>query len=245
VEDLAQGVVRALASPEAAGRTYNLGGRETITIRGLAELVREEVGHTPIVHTEERHGDLRGVHIDSSRAERELGWRATTPLREGVRRYATWLGEQDGAATAVSSSVSVPTPGKLAPRRTVAATVAAWARNQAAVGIVAMVAVASASATAIVGASEEPVSAEFTILGLALLLPLWALTTVEWAPGHQRLQCAVTALYGGLAVVFLAVLSSITGDGGLPHRSLELALAASAGVTGALRIVPRVVTGHS
>ena len=29
--------------------------------------------------------------IRSDRAERELGWRATTPLREGVRRYADWL----------------------------------------------------------------------------------------------------------------------------------------------------------
>ena len=77
--------------PAAAGRTYNLAGSETVTIRGLAELVQAEVAPVEIVHTEGRAGDLQGATIRSDRAERELGWRATTPLREGVRRYAEWL----------------------------------------------------------------------------------------------------------------------------------------------------------
>src|SRR4051794_23343366 len=90
VEDLAEGMVRGLA-PEAIGRTYNLAGRETITIRGLAEIVREEVGGVEIVHTEGRAGDLAGAAVCSQRAEDELGWTASTPLREGVRRYVAWL----------------------------------------------------------------------------------------------------------------------------------------------------------
>jgi len=46
VEDLADGVVRALA-PQAGRRTYNLVGRERTTIRRLAEVVREEVAPVP------------------------------------------------------------------------------------------------------------------------------------------------------------------------------------------------------
>ena len=98
VEDLAEGVVRALA-PQAAGRTYNLVGRETTTIRQLAEIVREEVAPTPIVHTDGRAGDFRGAHVSGERAEQELGWRATTSLREGVRRYAAWSAEDAAAAS--------------------------------------------------------------------------------------------------------------------------------------------------
>ena len=60
VEDLAAGVVAALA-PAAAGRTYNLAGSETVTIRGLAELVQAEVAPVDLVHTEGRAGDLKGA----------------------------------------------------------------------------------------------------------------------------------------------------------------------------------------
>src|SRR5215213_1794755 len=66
VEDLAEGVVRALC-PAGSGRTYNLAGRETVTIRGLAELVQAEVAPVEIVHTEGRAGDLRGAMIRSDR----------------------------------------------------------------------------------------------------------------------------------------------------------------------------------
>src|SRR3954468_25093654 len=84
VEDLADGVVRALV-PAAAGRTYNLAGRETATIRQLAEIVSDQFAETSIVHTPGRAGDLRGATVNSDRAERELGWRGARarPRRAG------------------------------------------------------------------------------------------------------------------------------------------------------------------
>src|SRR4051794_13668574 len=109
VEDLAEGVVRALATRAAAGRTYNLGGAETTTIRGLAEIVRDEVGDTTIVHTEGRAGDLRGARVDSARADRELGWRARTPPPEGVRRYAPWVALPGGGGG--GAPPGAPPPG--------------------------------------------------------------------------------------------------------------------------------------
>src|SRR5947208_3486849 len=45
VEDLAQGVVKALRT-EAANRTYNLAGTEETTILQVAEAVRDTVGGT-------------------------------------------------------------------------------------------------------------------------------------------------------------------------------------------------------
>ena len=90
VEDLADGVVAALA-PVAANRIYNLVGDESVTIREIAELVQELVQPVEIVHLEGRKGDFPGVEVSGERAERELGWRATTPFAEGARRYVEWF----------------------------------------------------------------------------------------------------------------------------------------------------------
>jgi len=93
VEDLADAVVRALA-PVAANRIYNLVGGDDISIREVARTVQDVVGDTEIVHTEGRAGDFRGVEVSGERAAAELAWRATTPFREGVRRYVDWYREQ-------------------------------------------------------------------------------------------------------------------------------------------------------
>ena len=89
VEDLAEGVVLSL-KPGAANRIYNLDGTEQISIRQIAETVREILGQVEIVTTPARPGDFSGKRVSSARAEKELGWRASTPLRQGIERYITW-----------------------------------------------------------------------------------------------------------------------------------------------------------
>ena len=90
VEDLADGIVAALA-PEAAGRTYNLSGDEVVTILEIAERVQENTDDCEIVHTPPRPGDFPGKAISNERALEELGWKAETSFREGVRKYVEWV----------------------------------------------------------------------------------------------------------------------------------------------------------
>jgi len=90
VEDLADGIVAALR-PEAAGRTYNLSGDEVVTILEIAERVQENTDGCEIVHTPPRPGDFPGKVISNERALEELGWKAETSFREGVRRYVEWV----------------------------------------------------------------------------------------------------------------------------------------------------------
>ena len=90
VEDLAEGIVAGLQKG-AEDRVYNLAGDETVTIRELADIVSDLIDDTEIVHTPGRNGDFGGAVISNERAAGELGWRASTPLREGVRRYLAWL----------------------------------------------------------------------------------------------------------------------------------------------------------
>ncbi len=98
VEDIAGGVVAAL-QPAAAGRVYNLVGGEDTSVRQIADAVRGAVGAVEITHTEGRTGDFAGARVCGARAAQELGWTATTPFAEGVRRYVAWHRE---AASAVA-----------------------------------------------------------------------------------------------------------------------------------------------
>ena len=93
VEDLAEGVVAGLGDI-AENRVYNLSSDEDVTIKQIAELVQEIVGNTEIVYGPARPGDLGSKIVLSDRARDELGWTASTPFSEGVRRYVEWRREQ-------------------------------------------------------------------------------------------------------------------------------------------------------
>ena len=99
VEDLAEGVVAALA-PEAAGRVYNLVGDELVSVREIADTVRELVADVPVEHGPDRPVDLVFGRTDSARAASELGWRARTSFADGVRRYVDWLTVTSGSPLA-------------------------------------------------------------------------------------------------------------------------------------------------
>ena len=114
VEDLAQGVVRALR-PAAAGRVYNLVGEEETTVRDIAEAVKKAVGDVPIVHTPGRAADFAGATVSGERAAVELDWRPQTSFAEGVRRYVAWHIEDAAARAAVAAPVPEPVTRRCRP----------------------------------------------------------------------------------------------------------------------------------
>ena len=121
VEDLADGIVAGLQKG-AEGRVYNLAGDETVTIRELADIVSDLIDDTEIVHTPGRNGDFGGAVISNERAAGELGWRASTPLREGVRRYLAWLAPERAPVPEPEPEpvlASAPEPVAAAPARRV------------------------------------------------------------------------------------------------------------------------------
>src|SRR6266571_1051930 len=91
-------------APAAAGRIYNLVGDESVSVREIAETVRELVADVPIVHAPDRPGDLRPAEISGARAAQELGWRARTPFADGVRRYVDWVTATQGTPSAATAS---------------------------------------------------------------------------------------------------------------------------------------------
>ncbi len=106
VEDLAEGIVASLKEGEE-NRVYNLAGDEAVTIRELADIVSDLIDDTEIVHTPGRNGDFGGAVISNERAAEELGWRASTPLSEGVRRYLSWLAPERAPAAEPASERAI------------------------------------------------------------------------------------------------------------------------------------------
>ena len=91
---VADGVEATIAAMESApaGAVYNVGGGAEATMRdAIAALERISVRTLDLVERPEAKGDVRRTAPDTRRVERELGWRATTPLQEGLRAQWEWV----------------------------------------------------------------------------------------------------------------------------------------------------------
>lgn len=92
VTDLAEGNAAALKDI-AENRTYNLEGKQSVTIKEIAETIQKILGKVSIEYVEGRPGDFSGREILSKRAKEELGWEPMVPFEEGVRSYIKWFKE--------------------------------------------------------------------------------------------------------------------------------------------------------
>lgn len=88
VHDVADACVRALEVDSRAcdGAPINLGTGESVTIRRLAEIVRDLSGSHPELRDDSpRVGDVLHSRARVERAKAKLGWTATTSLEAGLR----------------------------------------------------------------------------------------------------------------------------------------------------------------
>ena len=93
VEDAAQAIVAA-AEKYAKPEPVNLGSGEEISIRSLLELICELTDYRGAIRWDATKPDGQPRRcLDTSRAAREFGWRASTPFREGLRRTISWYEE--------------------------------------------------------------------------------------------------------------------------------------------------------
>src|SRR5262249_44852562 len=90
VEDCVEGLVRATELYDGPG-PVNLGTGEEISIRDLATLIAELTGFAGEIRwdTSMPNGQPRRA-LDASKAEQLFGFRAQTPLREGLERTIAW-----------------------------------------------------------------------------------------------------------------------------------------------------------
>jgi UDP-glucose 4-epimerase len=86
VGDIVSAVLAAIGHD---GGVFNVGTGRATSVNELFDACRRVAGvEAEAERSEARPGDLRHSVLDAALAERELGWRAETPLDEGLR--ATW-----------------------------------------------------------------------------------------------------------------------------------------------------------
>jgi UDP-glucose 4-epimerase len=92
VDDMVEGVMRALEHPAAVGESFNIGNsRAVTTIFGLAELVcRVLESRSEIRFAEALSADIELRIPETRKALALLGFKAKVDLEEGIRNTAEW-----------------------------------------------------------------------------------------------------------------------------------------------------------
>jgi UDP-glucuronate 4-epimerase len=90
---VADGVAATIAAMERApaGAVYNVGGGQEATMREAIATLEAVSGRSlDVVERPAAAGDVRRTSADATRIERELDWRATTSLDDGLRAQWEW-----------------------------------------------------------------------------------------------------------------------------------------------------------
>ncbi|WP_184475456.1 UDP-glucuronic acid decarboxylase family protein [Rhizorhapis suberifaciens] len=92
VDDLIEGLMRLMASPDDVTGPVNLGNPVEFTMFGLAEAVVKLTGSkSTIEHRPLPQDDPRQRRPDITLAKRLLDWEPTVPLEEGLRRTVSYF----------------------------------------------------------------------------------------------------------------------------------------------------------
>jgi nucleoside-diphosphate-sugar epimerase len=86
---------RAAADSGRPGGVYNVGGGERVALNDVLGRIEDVTGRRlTIVREPAQKGDMRDTFADTTAAARDLGFRSTVDLREGLAREWDWIGRQ-------------------------------------------------------------------------------------------------------------------------------------------------------
>ncbi|MEJ5369150.1 MAG: GDP-mannose 4,6-dehydratase [Bryobacteraceae bacterium] len=92
IDDIVAGILAAMEHP-AAFEIFNLGNSSPVLLNDMIATLERVLGRKAVIDRQPlQPGDVPITYADISRARRLLGWQPRTPLEEGIRRMAEWLG---------------------------------------------------------------------------------------------------------------------------------------------------------
>jgi UDP-glucose 4-epimerase len=98
VEDIADGIVTAMASPAGENEDFNISASEEVTIAQLAEMVWTHCERDPadfeLKHLPSFEVDVQRRWPSVDKARSLLGWQARVELSEGLSNTVRWLRDQ-------------------------------------------------------------------------------------------------------------------------------------------------------
>jgi UDP-glucose 4-epimerase len=98
LDDVAEGIVTAMASPAGLNEDFNITGAEELTVSEIARIVWEACGRDPaeleLEHLQSFEVDVQRRRLSPEKAKRVLGWEAKIGVREGIAECAAWLSDR-------------------------------------------------------------------------------------------------------------------------------------------------------
>ncbi|PID78400.1 MAG: epimerase [Deltaproteobacteria bacterium] len=97
VDDMVEGVLLAIAHPNAAGESFNIGNAKAVTtIYGLAQTVCRILGsHSKIIFRDALSADIELRIPSVSKAKKLIGFEAKVDLEDGITRTAEWISKNE------------------------------------------------------------------------------------------------------------------------------------------------------
>jgi len=93
IDDIVEGLL-SIAEKGLSGEVYNLGTKENVTLVGMVNTILEETGtgskeHTSWPENYEKN-ETGGYVADTSKIEKDTGWKARVTLRDGIKRMVKY-----------------------------------------------------------------------------------------------------------------------------------------------------------
>ena len=83
---------RAAADSGRPGSVYNVGGGERVVLNDVLRRIEDVTGRRlTVVRDEVQKGDMRDTFADTTAAQRDLGFRSTVSLAQGLEREWEWI----------------------------------------------------------------------------------------------------------------------------------------------------------
>jgi UDP-glucose 4-epimerase len=102
VDDIADGIVTAMASAAAENEDFNISASEELTVAEIARVIWEACGRSPddfaLEHLPSFEVDVRRRWPSVDKARQLLGWEAQVDLRQGIAGTVEWLRERGASA---------------------------------------------------------------------------------------------------------------------------------------------------
>jgi len=115
IDDIVTGCLAAVnavtpsTKETAVCKIYNLGNKDPVTVTYLVEFLEQALGKKAIRHyiPMPPTGDVLKTSADVALAEAELGYKPTTPLKDGIEKFISWHREyfKDGQARDINDYV--------------------------------------------------------------------------------------------------------------------------------------------
>jgi UDP-glucuronate 4-epimerase len=94
IDDIVEGVIRVIPNPpisNAPYSLYNIGNNNPIELMRLIEIIEECLGKKAIKNLLPMQlGDVKATYADIDDLARDVGFKPSTPIEEGVRRFVEW-----------------------------------------------------------------------------------------------------------------------------------------------------------